>query len=147
MNTIKNPYTGEVVSSTPFISKEEALSLLDGLAVAQKAWAAKSLASRIECVKAGASFLLSTSERELYMYSETAVQRMEWSAALDAVLQAAVREQLRRNARPPVRVVVAGPNRTDAVLALSGALPPRSEPPQLLSQPFVDTLRDCDAGL
>ena len=56
-NTILNPYTGEVVATVPFLSKEQAVAKLTALSEAQKLWAAVKLAERIAAIKAGADYM------------------------------------------------------------------------------------------
>ena len=55
-NIVLNPYTGEVASKHPFISRSEVLAKLDALAKAQQEWAALALSLRIERVQSGAKY-------------------------------------------------------------------------------------------
>ena len=56
-NVIVNPFTGDVVTSRPFATREAAEATLTALAEAQKAWAKKTLAERVAVIQAGAEFM------------------------------------------------------------------------------------------
>eukprot|EP00418_Pyrodinium_bahamense_P033182 CAMPEP_0179136682 /NCGR_PEP_ID=MMETSP0796-20121207/65147_1 /TAXON_ID=73915 /ORGANISM="Pyrodinium bahamense, Strain pbaha01" /LENGTH=520 /DNA_ID=CAMNT_0020835783 /DNA_START=30 /DNA_END=1592 /DNA_ORIENTATION=+ len=56
-NVILNPYTGDVVESVPFLTREAAIEVLKELSVAQKKWAALPLSERIRAVQQGADHI------------------------------------------------------------------------------------------